>query len=283
MQTIGQIIGFGFSCFLLRLAFKFFRKEKWTQCVFAMWAGAFVLLCSFSWFQGWAKAFIASNIRSQLATLSQQVNTVEAATTDMHTQLETHQTEIDKHQKELGEVQAKIRVAESNVFNQQSDITNQFQQISKMQSGLNGAQTNLDAQQKKLSDVEYWVRNISDNTITETFSINDTNHLVFCNATNDAVTYIARLTYSPIKNSVEVGIKNDLGVENREFLPENFFAHNLCGGRLVKYNTNTVKLKFHYLKDTRDKDVYEYMPDVNRCVITDGDKTTFYPKPNLPK
>jgi hypothetical protein len=119
MEIFGQIFGIIFAAFLLLLAFKLYQKDRIPTCGLVAWAGVFILLCSFQWFQGWAKSFIASNISSKLTTLGQQVNTVQETTTAMHTQLEKHQTEIDKHQTELNEVQAKIREAESNVFSQQ--------------------------------------------------------------------------------------------------------------------------------------------------------------------
>jgi nitrogen fixation/metabolism regulation signal transduction histidine kinase len=98
MEIFGQIIGFVFGFLLLRLAYKLFTKENVPSAVLVAWASALILLCSFPWFQGWAKSFIASNISSKLTAIGQQVNTVQETTTAMQKQLDTHQTEIETHQ-----------------------------------------------------------------------------------------------------------------------------------------------------------------------------------------
>ena len=139
MNFIGQVAGIVFAFYVLRLTYKFFHKDKYAQCLLALWAAVFILLCSFSWFQGWAKTFIASKLLSRFSALTEQVNTVQATTTEMinqcsnqvngliltnismHSQLDKHQAQISTQQMELDVVQAKIRMAETNILSQQSD------------------------------------------------------------------------------------------------------------------------------------------------------------------
>jgi hypothetical protein len=259
-EIIGQIIGIIFAVFLLILAYKLYAKDRFPSAVLVVWASVFIFLCSWPWFQGWAKSFFASTVTTQLKELGKQVNTVQETTTAMHNQLEKHQTEIDKHQKELDVVQAKIREAELNVFSQQSDITNQFRQISIVQSGLANAQTNLDAQAKQLSDVEYWIKNLFDKTTNETLTIVVTNNLIFRAETNGGVMYIALLRHIPIEGSVELSVEDANSKYPRRAYPKTIFK-NVMGGRLFGFDTNTLSMSFHYVIDTRDTNIIQKPPD----------------------
>jgi chromosome segregation ATPase len=147
MEIIGQIIGFLFAYYLLRLAFKLFGKNRVSAAVLVAWASVFILICSLPWFQTWAKSFIASNITAKLTIFDQQVNAVQKATTAMQGQLGGLQADINKHQQESGEVKAKILSVETNV-NTVQEIT------SEMQGQLTNQQATLDKYEQELAGVQ---------------------------------------------------------------------------------------------------------------------------------
>jgi DNA gyrase/topoisomerase IV subunit A len=233
------------------------------------WASVFIFLCSFPWFQGWAKSFIASNISSELTKLGQQVNTVQETTTAMHTQLENHQTEIDKHQKELNEIQAKIREAESNVFSQQSDITNQFQQISMVQSNLNDAQTNLLVQQEKLTNVESLVNSLFSNTEDEHFSATATNKFILLQIGGHQLC-IFRLNAVPIANTIQSICKSTMG--QFPLIPPMGQVRNILYTRFSSGAHEVLEFHFRYIKDVRENRLVQNMAIVgtNNLVSFDG-------------
>jgi hypothetical protein len=279
VEIMGQIIGFIFAAFLLRLAYKFFKKEKYPTCTLLSGIGAFIMVCSFPWFQGWAKAYFGSVINSKLEALGQQVNTVQDTTTEMHKQLADHQAQIDNHQKELGRIQAKIGEAESNVVNQQSEITNQYQRISVLQSNLGTAQTTildqqdtLNKQQQKLGDVEYLVQNLFENTTNEAFSALDTNHVWFLKEADGGIRYEVRLSNMPIHGSVHCYAKPGFG-EGANVLQiigrstEQSMMKNLCSYRLYGYPPETTVFTFEYVVDKRETSFLRRMPSGDSFII----------------
>lgn len=147
MEITGQIIGFLFAYYLLRLAFKLYGKNRISAAVLVAWASVFILICSLPWFQTWAKSFIASNITAKLTVFDQRVNAVQKATTDLQGQLVGLQTDINKHQEESGEVQVKILNLETNV-NTVQEIT------SEMQGQLTNQQASLDKHDQELAGVQ---------------------------------------------------------------------------------------------------------------------------------
>jgi hypothetical protein len=89
MECIGQLVGFLFALFLLRLAYKVFEKNI-PQSSFIALLAVVILFCSFPWFQGFVKTWINSKVNSKLEAIGQQVNEVQKTTTEMHGQLENH-------------------------------------------------------------------------------------------------------------------------------------------------------------------------------------------------
>lgn len=280
MDVLGQIIGFIFAAFLLRLAYKFFRKEKYPTCTMLATVGSLILLCSFPWFQGWAKAYFDSILRSKLEALGEQVNSVQESTTEMHRQLANHQTRIEQHQAKLAQIQQKIREAESNVFVQQSEISNQYGQISMVQANLDSAQTNilfqqnaLQEQQKKLGDIEYMVQNLFEETTNEAFSASDTNHVWFKSQTNGGVFFLVRLSNMPIAGSVHTyaaaggGPMQLIGRTTGLTMDK-----NLCFYELFGFPTNTTTFTFEYVIDARKHQFFRRMP-TSDSIIMNGRRT----------
>ncbi len=227
---------------------------------------ALILLCSFPWFQGWAKSFIASNISSKLSALGEQVNMVEKTTKEMHSQLESHQSKIDSYQKELADIQKRIQGAELSITSQQADITNQFEKISLMQSGLNTAQTNLTAQQVELADVSYWVKNLYSKTVTETFSIADTNNFMITYTTNKSFGFVVRLSHYPIEGSIErILTDTTTRLELRSWGHTSFY--NLVFGAATYYDINHFSVSYHYVIDERKTNMYTRVPKLNSELI----------------
>jgi len=294
MDFIGKLVGIVFACFLLRLAFKFFHKEKHAQSVFALWAAVFILLCSFSWFQGWAKSFIASNLIGRLTAITEQVNTVQSTTSEMlnqysnqvnaliltneamHTQLVDHQTQIKKQQNELGIVQAKIREAETNIVLQQADITNQFRQVSSVQSNLGAAQTNLNEQAIKLSDIEYWARNLYDNMNTESISISDTNHVFILPITNDNKIHLCfSLSHAPVRGSVEAYARDPSSMGEAR-LAVGKFVKNASSFTLTGFDSVSTVFYFRYVADTRQTQIYSKIPTLSSGLSYDTNSGMIY-------
>lgn len=265
METIGQIIGFIFAAFLLRLAFKLYQKDRFPTCGLVASAAALILLCSFQWFQGWAKSFIASKIMSKLEAIGQQVNSIQETTTAMHTQLEKHQTEIEKHQKELNEIQAKIREAESNVLGQQSDITNQYHKISIVQSNLNDAQTNLLVQQEKLTNVESLVNSLFSNTEDDFFSASDTNKFIFLDMGGHQLG-IFRLNAVPIPNTIQAIVMSH-GFQS-PLIPHMLQLGNIQFAKFIKGGGEIESFHFRYIKDIRQTNSIKKMVVVGTNVVS---------------
>jgi hypothetical protein len=249
METTGQIIGFAASVFLFLLAYKFFAKEKHPTSALLALMAVVVLFCSFPWFQGFLKTWVNSKVNSKLAALGQQVNDVQAATTEMHGQLANHQTQIDKHQKELDDVQIKVRNAQSDVLNQQTNITQQYQQISNVQSGLAIAQTNIDMQEKKIEDVEFLVDNLFSKMVEDKFSGADTNHVIYKKVGNDTYNVAIKLQFAPIKGSIQVIVGG--GIPQTAYY-DAFVYKNIIFYGLHGYDINSISFSVHYVKDSRE-------------------------------
>jgi hypothetical protein len=254
METIGQIIGIFFAGFLLLLAYKLYAKDRIPSAVLVVWASVFIFLCSWPWFQGWAKSFFASTITTQLKELGRQVNTVQETTTEMHKQLEKHQSEIDNHQKQLNGIQLNIK----------SD------------------QTNLDAEERRLSDVEYWVKNIYEKVTDEDFAASDTNHVLVGNVRMDNTTnqevYLIRLSHVPITNSVESYVKSKpLEIEQRMYMVK--WGLNIFEAPMEGFNPTNTSLSFHYVIDTRETNFFKDMSEFkNHILVTNGGVFLTHPK-----
>jgi chromosome segregation ATPase len=154
IEIFGQIIGFLFAYYLLRLAYKLYGKNRISGAVLVAWASVFIMLCSFQWFQVWAKSFIATNVTTKLTAFGQQVNSVQAATTEMHNQLASFQIEIDKCQKELDEAQSKIGDVETNANTVQATTTEMHNQLATYQVEFEKHQMQLDEVQGNIRDAE---------------------------------------------------------------------------------------------------------------------------------
>jgi hypothetical protein len=243
VETFASIVGFIFAGFLFWLAYKLYDKDKIAGGGLVVVIGALILLCSFPWFQGWAKSFIASQITSKLTALGQQVNTVQETTTEMHKELENHQTQIDEHQKELDEVQAKIRTAETNVINDQS---------------------NLASQEKELSDVEYWVKHLYGNMTNETISLADTNHVLVALSSNGVQHLFVRLDQVPIAGSVQAYLRSGNNPIQEILYPyRGGFIKNIMEFNTIGYDANSTTFFLHYVADTRETNIYRQMPKLN--------------------
>jgi hypothetical protein len=267
METIGQIIGFVASIILFRLAYKFFAKEKHPTSALLASLGVIVLFCSFPWFQGFVKTWVNSNVNSKLAALGQQVNDVQAATTEMHGQLANHQTQIDKHQKELDDVQVKVRNAQSDVLNQQTKITLQYQQISNVQSALTTAQTNIDMQEKKIEDVEFLVDNFFSKTVEDRLSANDTNRVTCLKLDNDTYHVAIKLRFAPIKGSIQVIAGVNGGIPQTVYYDTTIYK-NVIFYSLHGYDINNTFLSMRYVKDSRETNLVNNVEFKDKRVIS---------------
>jgi Skp family chaperone for outer membrane proteins len=151
IEILGQIIGFLFAYYLLRLAYKCYGKNRFPSAVLVAWAAVIILLCSSQWFQVWAKSFIASNMTAKLNEFGQQLNSAQKVTLDMRSQVAGDQTEMDKLRTELDEIQSKIQESETNV----STIRDT---AAEMRNQLASHQTEMDDHQKKLDEFQSQVR-----------------------------------------------------------------------------------------------------------------------------
>lgn len=142
METFGQIVGIIFAVLLLFLAYLLYSKDKFPSAVMVAWASVFILLCSFPWFQGWAKSFFSSQIISKLNDLGKQVTTVQETTTAM-----------------LINLSNQVNTVKATTEEMHKRLDNHQKQLDEFQITIRGEQTNLDAQAKQLADVEYWVKN----------------------------------------------------------------------------------------------------------------------------
>jgi hypothetical protein len=269
METIGQIIGFAASIILFRLAYKFFAKEKHPTSAMLASMGVIVLFCSFPWFQGFVKTWVNSKVNSKLAALGQQVNEVQAATTEMHGQLASHQTQIDKHQKELDDVQIRVRNAQSDVLNQQTNIVQQFQQISNVQSALATAQTNIDMQEKKIEDVEFLVDNLFSKMVANTFSANETNRVTCRKLDNGALNVAMKLQFAPIKGSILViiSVGANSGIQ-QTFFYKDLIYKNIIFYRLNGYDINNTFFKIQYAKDSRETNLVSNVEFIDDKIVS---------------
>jgi hypothetical protein len=267
MEIISQIIGFIAAFILFRFAFKYFAKEKYPTGLYIATIGAFILLCSFPWFQGFAKTWIISNVNSKLAELGQQVNTVQAATTEMHGQLAKHQTQIDEHQKELDDVQIKIRNAQSDVAKQQVNIGQQYQQISTVQNDLALAQTNIDTQEKKIEDVEFLVDNLFSKTVIDNVSVSNTNRVIKLYQTNDYCAVAIKLQFVPVHGSLQMTINEKMQQQVEDLITpyKNVVLEGLHG-----LDVNSTSISIKYVKDTRETNLVNSVEYRDNNVFADG-------------
>jgi len=154
IEILGQIIGFLFAYYLLRLAYKCYGKNRIPSAVLVAWAAVIILLCSSQWFQVWAKSFIASNLTVKLNEFGQQLNSAQKVTMDMHSQLAGDQTEMDKLRTELDEMQSKIQESETNVNIIRDTATEMRNQLASHQTELDNHQKKLDEVQSQVQDAE---------------------------------------------------------------------------------------------------------------------------------
>lgn len=266
--VISLIVG----VYFLRLAFLNFSKEKYpTSTLFGL-VGAFFILCSFPWFQGFAKTWIVSNVNSKLKALGDQIDDVQKTTGEMHGELSKHQKQIDEHQEELDTVQGKIRKTQSEVADSQIDITNQYFRLSSIQQDIGIAQTNLDAQQKKIEDVEFLVNNLYSKTESETISGNDTNRVFLLKDWGDVKRFGFLLKHAAIPKSIH-GIMSGGSLMGQTPLLAitanhvNFFVTSFTG-----IDVKNTTFEFQYVRDTRETNSVRSFLTVstNLIILDDG-------------
>jgi peptidoglycan hydrolase CwlO-like protein len=154
IEILGQIIGFLFAYYLLRLAYKCYGKNHFPSAALVACAAAVILLCSSQWFQVWAKSFIASNLTAKLNEYGQQLSSVQKVTMDMHSQLAGDQAEMDKLRTELDEIQSKMKEAETNLNALQEAATGIHNQLASHQTEMDDHQKKLDEVQSRVQDAE---------------------------------------------------------------------------------------------------------------------------------
>jgi hypothetical protein len=251
MAIIGEIIGFICGCLVIRKAFNLYDRDKLAAASTALVIGAFLLLCSFTWFQGWAKSLIASNILSRLTAIGEQVNTVQATTTDM-----------------LNQFSNQVNTLQQTDVAMQNELANHQALINTNQSNLGIAQTNLSIQQKQLSDVEYWVSNLFDNVKIEEIYPTNTDKVLWVQTTTNGIgRFLIRLDNKPIPNSAHIYVKDMRnGYEVRQYGVITF-SKNLINLNLNGFDTNSVIYSVDYVADTRDSNIYQHMPSKKSIVI----------------
>jgi septal ring factor EnvC (AmiA/AmiB activator) len=154
IEILGQIIGFFFAYHLLRLAYKFYQKDRVAGAVLVAWASVFMLLCSLMWLQARVKSFIGPKPSPQLAAVAPPVETDLKATAEMHDELTSHQAELDKLQTALDEVRGKIGGTETNVDTIRETTTELHTELAIYQAELDKHQAALDEVQGKIQELE---------------------------------------------------------------------------------------------------------------------------------
>ncbi len=274
--SLEQFVCWGFGFAFLILAVYFAHKDSLAYAFVILLISVFACFCGLSGVQALLKTHLLWQVTSTLQSYGEKIDNYQKTVADMHQSLSQQQFELSSNQlilskgqdefkvqiadveKRLSKQQDKIADAAANVSSQQSAITNQFQQISTLQNQLLATTTNLDSQTKKLSDIEYWVDNLYDKTTNVTFSVADTNNVLFISNTNGAIAYIVRLNHVPIKGSVEMTIVDASSrYPTRLFATE--FLKNMFWGDLYSFDTNTLTFSFHYVVDSRETNFNKQM------------------------
>jgi hypothetical protein len=293
MDIVGQIIGYVVACFCFRIAYKLYfkDKDKTKPAALVLLVASLILLISMPWFQGFFKSFISSEIMAKFKTLGNQVNAVQDTTTEMLNNFsnqvviiqETNKlmaAELNNHQSELEQIQKYIRLEQINIKNEHLVITNQIETNKLFQASLASAITNVNAQQKQLSDVEYWVQHLYDKSTNELFTIADTNRLMLIPNTNGGIYYFIMLSYPPIHGSIELTIDDgSMGSWSRRYYTDEIY--NICHGALYKYDSNSLKLSYHYVVNENETNYYKRMPLYNKEMFLLSGKDFSVTKPEF--
>lgn len=106
------------------------------------------------------------------------------------------------------------------------------------------------------------------NFANETFSIQDTNNLIFIPVDKDTVKCIVRLSHVPVINTLSLITINENGVQ-QVFQPAS--ASNMLYATLLGYNTNQLRFSLHYRIDDSATNYWQHMPTLNKEIFIDSD------------
>lgn len=249
-NTFILICGLVFSGLLLRLAIRFFAKEKYPTCVFLAVVSAVTFCACLPPTQAFLRTWIAHSVNSQIVKLGNQITDVQASVGEMHDRLAEHQRQIGSHQLELEAVQSTIRDTQVEVSDSQVVITNQIQVMMSLQGKLATAEEEIVLQQEQLQDVQFLVDNFFEKMTVEEMSLGDSNTVVTARRDDGVLQVVVVLSSVPIKKSLEFTVTGQTRIpQNLLIVNESFQNLVLC--RFHKYDAATTMLRFQYVKDTR--------------------------------
>jgi hypothetical protein len=256
--VIEQIFFGALGIALLVLTFKLVHKEKYSFAFFVFVVAVASFLLTATWFQGLMKTGVISTVVSTLKLYGNRLDDFQTTITGMGDELSKHQTQIGVQQKVLADQETKIQNSQTNIAFQQENIASQYQQISTVQSELATAQTNLNLQAIKIQDVEYLVDNLFSKMVFENISASDTNQVAFINITNERDEAFIKLQYVPIEGSIQLFVSPGEGMNIPTRVPVAVGAYkNILLQGLVKFDKNKASFSILYVKDTREKNLYQ--------------------------
>jgi len=130
------------------------------------------------------------------------------------------------------------------------------------------AQSNLSAQAKQLSDMTYWVQNLFSNTITESYSWQDTNNMSYFYISNE-LNCIIRLENAPIQKSLQETIIGESQIPQISYITP--ADYNLVFKGLHGFDTNHLNFTYHYVIDNRTTNFWKHVPQLNRDFVIGPD------------
>jgi hypothetical protein len=270
--TLEQILCWGFALLFLGAAIYFIHKQALPYGFALSIISIFCCFCGFSSVQALLKTHMLWTVTETLKTYGDKIDNYQKINAELQKSLTAKQNELVTNQflfvaemniqkEELKAIQTKIAESEVDIIRQQLAITNQFSTLSVVHTELLTAQTNIDSQTKKISDVEYWVQHLYQKMTTETFSVTDTNHLLYENTTDGHARYFIRLSNVPISGSVEMFARDHTSLGEIRLKPTQY-VKNISQMGLYRFDTNTTTLTFRYIADNRETNFYKTFPKI---------------------
>lgn len=260
--TTEQILCWTVGFFFLLFAFFLIKEDHFSYAFMAFLFSVGACFCGLSGVQAILKTHLLQEVTTSLKGYGDKLDKFQTTVTDMRDDLRRQQSILASNQNALGTVEAQIQGAQIGVTNAQQGITNQFQKITVLQDRISAAQTNINDQEKKLSDVAYWVQNLYAEVTNETFSSTNVDNLAFFSTTNKSeIVALFRLGGAPIVGSIE-GFFWDKNRLSEERIVMNWHRAGLNIGtvKLLDCDTNSLRLSFRYVIDTRQTNLYVRMP-----------------------
>ena len=265
MNTFISLLLAGAGIYFLFLSYRMYIKGWKVSTSLCVIVGVVTILGAQDWVQG----FLKTEVVQLLYSYSAKINSYHKTVGELEVKVREHQNKLDVHQRELDEQQKRIILTQGIISNQQSSMAHQANliiqqeltiktqtiEVLKAQRDVVETGCKVSEQQRQIDNVDYLVKNLFNNTITEEIQGADTNRILIISHGEGACIIGIKLKYSALPKSVH-GVYNSMS-----FMPSPAQFRNIITAIGVgkKEQWNTGRYYFTYVVDTRETNLVENM------------------------